>query len=162
VILDQLVHPPQIGGAYPYNAYGPHVPGFIGRGQSFVDPVFLSTVRRLTAEYPAASASDLYAKNGFWNSAHPAVADQPVRRVHLARDRRVPGGDHVASSYRQPVGGPVTACVVHVLDAERFRLSRASGEHLHLPPVDRWDARFVDAPNEILQGGRDLRRVHGV
>ena len=71
-LLDDTTHrPPSTGGlAYysTYGSFGPDQAGFPGKGQSFVDPVFGSTIRRLTSDFPNSSASDIYAKNGFWNA----------------------------------------------------------------------------------------------
>src|SRR5206468_1413465 len=37
-------------------------------GQTYVDPVFGSRIRRLTNDFPAQSNNDLYGKNGWWNA----------------------------------------------------------------------------------------------
>ena len=53
-LTDTASHPPPTtGGQAYYNTYGsfgPDQPGFPGKGQSYVDPVFGSTVNRLTNE----------------------------------------------------------------------------------------------------------------
>src|SRR5687767_2480877 len=71
-VTDAETHAPPVSGAYAYystfGTFGPDRPGFPGRGQTYVDPVFGSTIRRLTNEVGQAADNDIYAKNGFWNS----------------------------------------------------------------------------------------------
>jgi len=72
-ISDLAVHAPPKTGPYAYSPpYGSFVPGqagFPAVGQTYVDPVFGNAIRRLSNNYPsAASASDIYAKNGWWNA----------------------------------------------------------------------------------------------
>jgi hypothetical protein len=64
-----------------YGVFGPGAagfpaapsPGVTGTTTSYVDPVFGTTVRRITDEFgdgtsPKASGSDIYSKNGFWSA----------------------------------------------------------------------------------------------
>jgi Big-like domain-containing protein len=71
-LTDAASHPPPTSGPYAYystyGSFGPDQTGFIGKGQAFIDPVFGSTIRRLTNETDRESNSDIYGKNGFWNS----------------------------------------------------------------------------------------------
>ncbi len=71
-ITDAASHPPPTTGAYAYystyGTFGPDRPGFPGVGQTYVDPVFGSTVRRLTNAMGQPPGSDIYGKNGFWNA----------------------------------------------------------------------------------------------
>src|SRR6185436_18755627 len=71
-LTDTASHtPPTTGGQAYYNTYGnfgPGQPGFPAKGQSFVDPVFGSTVNRLTNEVGRQSFSDIYSKNGYFNA----------------------------------------------------------------------------------------------
>jgi hypothetical protein len=72
-LTDTGTHAPPSTGSYAYYAtygtFGPGHSGFPGIGQSFVDPVFGSTIRRLTNDMGAVqSESDIYGKNGFWNA----------------------------------------------------------------------------------------------
>jgi len=71
-VTDAASHPPPTSGAYAYystyGSFGPDRPGFPGAGQTYVDPVFGSTVRRLTNQMGQPSRSDIYGKNGFWNA----------------------------------------------------------------------------------------------
>lgn len=61
MITDALSHPPPTTGTHAYNTFrGP------AKGASFTDPVFGEKITRLTAD--PSSASDIYAKNGFWNA----------------------------------------------------------------------------------------------
>jgi hypothetical protein len=63
--------PPSTGGQAYYNTYGsfgPNQAGFPGKGQSYVDPVFGTTITRLTNELGQQSWSDIYAKNGYTNA----------------------------------------------------------------------------------------------
>jgi hypothetical protein len=69
--------PPTTGGQAYYNSYGswgPDRTGFPGKGQSFVDPVFGTTITRLTNEISGQSVSDIYAKNGFTNADNTLTA----------------------------------------------------------------------------------------
>jgi hypothetical protein len=50
------------------DVFQPDRAGFPAVGGTFVDPVFGSTVRRLTNEFGRASVSDIYGKNGYWNA----------------------------------------------------------------------------------------------
>src|SRR6185369_8532612 len=71
-ITDALPHPPPISGSYPYyntyGSFGPDQSGFPQKGASYVDPIFGSTIKRLTNDFGSLSFSENYAKNGFWNS----------------------------------------------------------------------------------------------
>jgi hypothetical protein len=71
-LTDTASHPPPTSGSYAYystyGTFGPDRPGFPGVGQTYVDPVFGSTVRRLTNETSHEPGSDIYGKNGFWNA----------------------------------------------------------------------------------------------
>src|SRR5687767_12319088 len=71
-VTDSATHAPPTSGAYAYystyGTFGPDRTGFPAKGQTFVDPVFGSTIRRLTNELGQTSRSDIYAKNGFWNA----------------------------------------------------------------------------------------------
>jgi len=68
---DTAIHAPPATGPYAYSPPGSWLPGtagFPGLGASFVDPVFGTTIRRITAELPNPSSSDIYAQNGWWNA----------------------------------------------------------------------------------------------
>jgi hypothetical protein len=67
-VTDALIHPPPTSGPYAYATFKPGSPGFPGLGQTFVDPVFGSIVRRLTDERPRQSASEIYSRNGYFNA----------------------------------------------------------------------------------------------
>ena len=71
-IGDAGSHPPPTTGEHAYyptaGTFGPGHSGFPGVGGTFVDPVFGSTIRRLTNELPQFSFSEMYAKNGFTNA----------------------------------------------------------------------------------------------
>jgi hypothetical protein len=68
-LKDFATHAPPASGTYVYNAFRPGQPGFLAVGQSYVDPVFGSTISRLTDVGGANEGdSNLYVKNGFWNA----------------------------------------------------------------------------------------------
>src|SRR5688572_12392302 len=71
-VTDALSRPPPTSGMYAYyptyGSFGPGQSGFPGIGQSFVDPVFGSSIRRLTNELGLHSASEIYSRNGFFNA----------------------------------------------------------------------------------------------
>src|SRR6266850_5344418 len=70
-ITDGATHAPTTTGSAPYSPPGTWLPGQTGfplAGQSYVDPVFGTTIRRLTNNFPQQSYSDIYATNGWWNA----------------------------------------------------------------------------------------------
>ena len=71
-VTDAGTYAPPSSGTYAYystyGSFGPDRAGFPEVGQTFVDPVFGSTIRRLTNEMDRESNSDIYGKNGFWNA----------------------------------------------------------------------------------------------
>jgi hypothetical protein len=67
-IADESVRVPPTTGVQAYGVFGPNEVTFPRRGGSYVDSVFGSTVRRVTAEFPYLAGNDIYAKNGFWNA----------------------------------------------------------------------------------------------
>ena len=67
-VADDAVHVPPTTGTQAYGVFGPSATTFPRRGGSYVDSVFGSTVRRVTAEFPYPAGNDIYSKNGFWNA----------------------------------------------------------------------------------------------
>ncbi|HEX6209645.1 MAG TPA: hypothetical protein VF136_02640, partial [Methylomirabilota bacterium] len=71
-ITDAAVHAPPTSGAYAYaytyGAFGPDSSSFPRVGQTFVDPVFGGTIRRLTNDLGSYSDSEIYSKNGYFNA----------------------------------------------------------------------------------------------
>jgi len=67
-VADDSVRVPPISGVQAYGVFGPTDTTFPRRGGSYVDAVFGSTVRRITAEFPYPAGNDIYSKNGFWNA----------------------------------------------------------------------------------------------
>jgi hypothetical protein len=71
-ITDAASHHPPASGPYAYFAtygtFSPSQAGFPAVGGTFVDPVFGSTIRRLTNELDQFSDSENYGKNGFINA----------------------------------------------------------------------------------------------
>ena len=67
-VSDHAVHVPPASGAQAYGVFGPNEPTFPRAGGSYVDAVFGTTVRRITAEFPDPVHNDIYSKNGFWNA----------------------------------------------------------------------------------------------
>src|SRR5580692_7487705 len=60
-LVDSLSHPPPALGTFAYNSFVPPVTP----GASYVDPVFGTTVRRVTTDH---SVDDLHARNMWWNA----------------------------------------------------------------------------------------------
>ncbi len=90
-ISDTAVHAPPTTGPYayspPYGSFLPGQAGFPAVGQTYVDPVFGSAIRRLSNNYPSAAvAGDIYAKNGWWNADSTYFvnhfADETVGAIH--------------------------------------------------------------------------------
>src|SRR5438876_960466 len=76
-LTDSLNHPVPTTGCCPYSPPGAWIPGsngFPAAGGTYVDPVFGTTIRRVTSLFPNAGDSVLYAKNGFWNADGTRVA----------------------------------------------------------------------------------------
>ena len=70
-LTDTLSHQPPLTGPEPYSPVGTWLPGtggFPAPGKTYVDPVFGTTIRRLTGMWPNPGDAALYAKNGFWNA----------------------------------------------------------------------------------------------
>jgi hypothetical protein len=71
-VIDSGVYAPPSSGPYAYypsyGAFGPDQSSFPRAGESFVDPVFGTTIRRLTNELGQHSFSEIYSKNGFFNA----------------------------------------------------------------------------------------------
>src|SRR5712691_11799143 len=84
-LTDGLIHAPPSSGPYPYSPPGtwlPGQPGFPALRETYVDPIFGSTIRRITDEFPAQSASNIYAANGWWNADGTRFAqDTQTNRV---------------------------------------------------------------------------------
>jgi hypothetical protein len=80
-LSDTAMHPPPTSGPYGYGPPGdftPDKPGFPKVGESFVDPVFGCSVRRLTDVGLSSWGSSLiYSKNGFWNADGTRYANSP-------------------------------------------------------------------------------------
>src|SRR2546428_13001295 len=70
-LTDSATHAPPTTGSFPYSPPGtwlPGLPGFPVVGQTYVDPVFGTTIRRLTNDFPHPGFSDIYANNGYWDA----------------------------------------------------------------------------------------------
>ena len=67
-ITSAAIYPPPTSGSYTYAAFTPGTPGFPALGETYVDPIFGSVIRRITNDYPAQNNDDIYGKNGFWNA----------------------------------------------------------------------------------------------
>src|SRR4051812_17702930 len=61
-LTDGATHPPPSTGSFPFSPPGGWLPGTAGfpqAGQSFVDPVFGTTIRRITNDFPGQSFSSI-------------------------------------------------------------------------------------------------------
>ena len=67
-LTDTATHLPPSSGLYAYNSFKPGTTGFPTLGQTYVDPVFGSTIRRITADYPKQTETQIYSANGWWNA----------------------------------------------------------------------------------------------
>jgi hypothetical protein len=70
-ITDDLLRKPPAAGVFTYGVWGPQASGFPTTGEIYGpagDPRFGGKVRRITSEFPNASKSDIYSKNGFWSA----------------------------------------------------------------------------------------------
>ena len=67
-LTDTAAHLPPSSGLYAYNSFKPGTTGFPTLGQTYVDPVFGSTIRRITADYPKQTETQIYSANAWWNA----------------------------------------------------------------------------------------------
>lgn len=67
-ITDTGIHPPPTTGPYGFNSFTPDSAGFPAVGNTFVDPVFGSTIRRLTNDGNVPADDDIYAHH--WCNAN--------------------------------------------------------------------------------------------
>jgi hypothetical protein len=102
-VTDSVTHTPPATGATAYGTFNPSVAGFPAKGGSFVDPVFGSTIRRLTSEVGSSSWSDHYAKNGNMNADNTLVVHSTPGGRHFLNTTTgaivrasVPGNDNSA------------------------------------------------------------------
>jgi hypothetical protein len=65
---DTGVHPPPDSGPYGYDTFTADSSSFIAAGETYVDPVFGETVRRISDDRAGCGDSQLYARNGFFNA----------------------------------------------------------------------------------------------
>lgn len=62
-LTDNAVHAPPSSGTFAYNTFKPGASGFPGLGGTYVDPVFGSTIKRLSADTGRTNNDDIYAKH---------------------------------------------------------------------------------------------------
>lgn len=109
MLTDAGVHEPPLVGPYPYYAtagtFGPDQVGFPGNGSSYVDPVFDSTIVRLTNELGQQSNADIYGKNGFFNATGTVM------------HHRGPGAAAIHHLIQPTTGGVVRTPVVFTADS---------------------------------------------
>ena len=81
--------PPPASGPYGYNTFVPGSSGFPATGQTYADPVFNETIRRLTneASFVESGDSEIYSKNGYQNADNT-----------LMYHRRADGSRHIIDS----------------------------------------------------------------
>lgn len=182
-LTDTASHPPPTsGGQAYYNTYGtwgPERAGFPGKGQSFVDPVFGTTITRLTNELGQHSLSDIYAKNGFTN-ADNTLTMHSVSGARTFIDTRtgavvrsgVPGNDNSSFDPVNPdiwwwytYGGTTVGDPVRHRDRQRRRY-RIGGPHRDGRQRDDTDAvqpgRGIQQPGRRLPGvEQHARGLHG-
>ena len=83
-LSDNLSHPPPLNEPYPFSPPGAWLPGasgFLRQGDTYQDPIFGSTIQRLTDDYPR-TTSENYAKNGFWNA-------DGTRLIYMSNDDKI-------------------------------------------------------------------------
>jgi len=112
-VSDTGVHAPPTNGPFPYSPPGSWLPGqagFPAVGDSYIDPVFGTTVRRITDEFSGQSFSDIYATNGWWNAdasllVHRTSTDHIAINAATAAvvQTGVPGGTGSSETSFDPV-----------------------------------------------------------
>jgi hypothetical protein len=114
---DTSVRKPSTTGTYTYGVFGPNEATFPQIGGTYVDPVFGSTVRRITNDFPKASRSDIYSKNGFWSADgrlmyhHSTTETQTIVHTRTGASVVVPGdykGFDGSFAPNDAPGGPYT------------------------------------------------------
>ena len=114
-VTDGGVHAPPTTGAYayspPYGTFNPGQTGFPVIGAAYKDPVFGTTIRRLTNTQFAMCQSDLYPKNGWWNADASylvySLADGSMAAMSAtgggAKQLTNPGGTTRPDAYCSPI-----------------------------------------------------------
>jgi hypothetical protein len=80
-LTDNLTHLPPFSGPYAYDTFTPAAPAFPALGETYIDPVFGTTIRRLSDIYPGTGTTGsgiIYGINGLWNADGTAyLSDTP-------------------------------------------------------------------------------------
>jgi hypothetical protein len=117
---DTSVQKPPTTGEYAYGVYGPAQTTFPKFGPLYAgagDPRLGGKVRRITNEFPNASRSDIYSKNGFWSSDGALMFHLSTTETKTIINATTGVGVAVPGDYKgfdgsfapnDPVGGPYT------------------------------------------------------
>ncbi len=113
-ITDSVSHLPPTSGPYAYSTFKPGTPGFPALGQTYVDPVFGSTIRRISNLYPRNAPSGIYEKNGWWNADSTLFANVAEDRIDVIDASNgvvfrsdIPSGDEPFDASFDPVNPSV-------------------------------------------------------
>jgi hypothetical protein len=113
-LTDALVHAPPTTGTFAYNAFKPGAAGFPEVGGTYTDPVFGSTVKRLTNIGATTGSEDIYAK-------HQANADGTLAFHRSSAGVRIINVNTGAIAYpAQPVGSFTFEMHWDALDPDKY------------------------------------------
>ncbi len=133
LLNDPAERPPPATGPYAYNVFAPEAV----EGASFVDPVFGSTVKRVSND---GDADDLYARNMWWNA-------DGSRYLHRTRNGTefadfwdvIDVATGVVTHENIPIGGLATDSGFDPVDPEvLYRVSPSGIEKITLQPDGTW------------------------
>jgi hypothetical protein len=82
-LTDAQTHPPPTSGPYAYQTFTPNQPDFLDLGESYVDPVFETTITRVSNVHPDTGSGILYGINGYGNADASLYLQSNVSRVDL-------------------------------------------------------------------------------
>ena len=82
-LTDAQTHPPPTSGPYAYQTFTPNQPDFLDRGESYVDPVFGTTITRVSNVHPDTGSGILHGINGYWNADASLYLQSNVSGVDL-------------------------------------------------------------------------------
>ena len=115
-LTDAGTHAPPTSGTYDYNAFKPGAGGFPAVGNTYVDPIFTETVRRLTDVTGGANADDIYAFH--WANADGTYAFHTATVGGLLKVINTMTGADVYTS--QPGGLNASECRWHPTDPDKY------------------------------------------
>lgn len=152
LVDDQASHPPPATGPLGYNSYSPPATD----GASYVDPVFGSTVTRVSND---GDSDDLYARNMWWSADGSRYLHRNRNGTNFADFWDVIDvATGVVTHANIPIGGLASDSGFDPVDRDvLYRLSSSGIEKITLQPDGTWTAEPFFTP----PGGTELRSLGG-